>query len=365
MGLSFSTVLRCARYLKRLRYSCARQLYRWTYCSLVALISITVAPSVTAYSDSFTANASRQYSFENLLSSSDLGLGDVRAILQSYDGFMWVGADAGLYRYDGYDFEKIKVAEESKQYISEVRHISKLFEDSQKRIWVGSTVGILELNRETNLLHPIGTEQPQRLYINDIAELQNGKILFASYQGLKIYNPTTQQSTLYTHESGGMQGRLSDNAIFSIWIQNDHNVWLGTRKGLNHFDPTTDTFRSVSINIDSDQNNDLAIHALEPSKDGGLWLGTLDGLIHYNLSNSATQLYRHSADNPASLSSNAVSDVLYDSKKQLWIATDGQGLNLFNPQAGNFSHIKHIAGQVGSLSSNIIRTLFEDGQGDI
>lgn len=362
MGRTLSEVLQRVRYIAYKLPSRACRLFVRSNLS-ATLIFFTLFATTTA-ADVFTSAIKSQYFFENRLSENDDGLGDIRAILQTHDGFMLIGADAGLYRYDGYNFEHIHIAEESKQYITEVRHISKLFEDSQKRLWVGSTVGILELDRSTNLLSNISQDRTTGFYVNDIAELNNGDIIFASYQGFKIFNPVTHESTLYTTQSTDTQGNLSDDTIYSIWVQDDRNIWLGTRKGLNHFDSTTKTFQTIKIkNIEN--QSDLAVHALKPNNNNGLWLGTNGGLIHYNIGTQQSRIYNHEANNPQSLSSNTVLTLLNDSKNQLWVGTDSTGLNLYNPQSDSFSHVQHEAGQVGTLSSNTIRTIYEDSQGDI
>lgn len=294
------------------------------------------------------------------MQDSNLPFGEVRAILYSQDGFMWIGGDTGMYRYDGYEFAAITIAENAKNETSELRHISALFEDSQQRIWVGSTAGLLVMDRDSNHLNLVKSE----ISVNAFAELSNGDILVATYQGLLRLNPA-EQSVTSLFDEGSAQG-LKGQIIFDILVDNDRDVWLATRTELLHFDATTQAVSPVRFeDIEGMHTHDLAIRALARAPSGRLWLGSLEGLISYDTQSQSVQYYSNDPNDPTSLSSNQIWDLHVDRHGDLWVATDGGGLNQLPAGAKSFIRHQYEPNHTGKISSNVVRCITEDKFGDL
>ena len=75
-------------------------------------------------------------------------------------------------------------------------------------------------------------------------------------------------------------------------------------------------------------------------------------------------MFRHNPDDPNTLSSNWVQDVLEDSQGNLWAGTR-TGLNRFDPRTGQFTRYQHQADDPHSLSENRISVLLEDSRGNL
>ena len=95
---------------------------------------------------------------------------------------------------------------------------------------------------------------------------------------------------------------------------------------------------------------------------GYMWFGGLEGLVQYDGYNFVT--YHNKPNDPGSLSSNVVWDIVEDSKGVLWVATDG-GLNRFNRDSGTFTHFKHDKNNSNSIAANITRSIAEDAEGNL
>ena len=89
------------------------------------------------------------YLFKHITTANGLVSNAVKAILQDRQGYVWIGTQTGLQRYDGKRF---------KTYLADIRNaealrsdwISAIFEDSKQRLWIGSSVsGAAILNRNT------------------------------------------------------------------------------------------------------------------------------------------------------------------------------------------------------------------------
>jgi ligand-binding sensor domain-containing protein/signal transduction histidine kinase len=96
---------------------------------------------------------------------------------------------------------------------------------------------------------------------------------------------------------------------------------------------------------------------------GFIWIGTVDGLVRYD--GYHFKFYKHDLDNPESLSSNQVTAVIEDSKGNLWVGTEGDGLDRLNRAQETFIHYRHIAGDTGSLSEGRVNVIYEDSLGSL
>src|SRR6056297_1128784 len=76
------------------------------------------------------------------------------------------------------------------------------------------------------------------------------------------------------------------------------------------------------------------INTIYQDHHGYIWFGTNDGVARYN--GYEFTVYQHVPKDTNSISHNLIRDIFEDRWKNLWIATDAGGLNLFNPQKDNF-----------------------------
>ena len=337
------------------------------YLLTVGPISKTIGRLLLVLAAGLIASApalgfTNQLKFENRMQGSNLPFGEIRAVVHGSDGFLWVGGDAGMYRYDGYTFTPIAI-DYTHGEISELRHISAIFEDSAKRLWVGSTAGLMLLDRDRNLLLPVGRELAEKPFINAFAELNNGDILIAAVQGLFLFDHQTETFSVIASERS--KRGLNDSTFFDIWVSDDQNVWLAMRTGLVHFDTKTQVFTAKPLPNLSVSKRDLTIRAIAPAENGNMWLGTFEGLAHFNPKSSVVKVYRHDPSKPDSLSSHKIWDLFRDKHGDLWIATDGGGLNQLPADQAAFIHHKHNIFQTGTLSSNVVRCVVEDRLGNL
>lgn len=115
--------------------------------------------------------------------------------------------------------------------------------------------------------------------------------------------------------------------------------------------------------ISTEELNSIGtIYSIVKDSQGFMWFGGSDGLARYD--GYSLKIYKHNVNDPDSISSNAIWDMLIDSQNRFWIATD-IGLNLFDPKTQRFSHFLHDPEDESSISHNIVKTLIEDSRGDL
>lgn len=185
-----------------------------------------------------------------------LPTGEANAVLQTSDGYIWIGSYGGLIRYDGTKFRNFSV--ERKIESSSIR---ALFEDSKGRLWIGTNdAGVVVL--ENDVFSQINVPQDRTfLCVRDFAEGEDGTIYVASNSGLaKISN-----GEIIPYEAEALKG----NTVYSVAIDKYGRVWGAANDGncvvvQDGAEPvvlTSDVFFEDAdvYSIDSDEEGKLVI----------------------------------------------------------------------------------------------------------
>lgn len=158
----------------------------------------------------------------------------------------------------------------------------------------------------------------------------------------------------------GVSNGLSQTNVTSIFQDSHGFLWVGTRDGLNRYDG----YNFSIYRYDSKDNNTISNNFIEDiaeDKTGNIWLATQGGGINkYDVKNDRFTRYVHDSHDPNSISSNIVNKLVFDADGDLWIATQNGGLNRFNLKQNCFQHYMHSNDEVNSVSDNNIRALAVD-----
>jgi len=306
--------------------------------------------------------------FESLSLEEGLSQSSARSILQDRQGFLWIGTEDGLNRYDGYSFKIYRPLFNDPNSLSD-RWIFDLFEDRDGYIWIGTRQG--GLNRfdprtEKFIHYRHNAEDPSSVSSNNIRSILQdsaGNIWVGTLDGLDRLDPKTGEFTHYRNHPDDPDS-LSSNRITSLLQGKNSTLWVGTGNGgLNQFDPATGTFRhyhhdaKLETSISSD-----TIHAIREAQNGDLWLATSNGLSRFDPLTGQAMRYKYSPDSSDSRLNNLVSTIYIDRSGTLWVGTD-RGLDRFDEQSEKFVNYHHIPALPDSLNSNMILSIYEDREG--
>ncbi|MES2822301.1 MAG: two-component regulator propeller domain-containing protein [Pseudomonadota bacterium] len=310
-------------------------------------------------------------SFQNILENKDIALGEVNAIFQDSEGFMWLGGANALIRYDGYEFRQVYITFDDKPGQQESMHFAEnIFEDSHHNMWVASRAGLLKYDPRTERLIRIKDDDNNPMKISttdivDVAELSTGEIIAASALGLYIVDPATSKYTSITVDPQ-KENWLHSSRINSIYIEGPDDIWLGTEEGMEKLNWKTKTFTLYKLTPENpDLLPDNRVIDIVADGEGKFWLATYNGLVHFDPKTQQTQRYVHDRNDRFSIGSNDVMRILLDSQGILWTASDGGGVSVFDKEKNRFINHKFDAGRAGSLSTDKARTVYEDKNGDI
>lgn len=264
--------------------------------------------------------SSQSTRFDNSIMSLGLvvrQLGGVKAIDQDGRGFIWVGAENGLGRYDGVNL----------------------------RLYQTDNAPGLPSN-----------------YVWDLAVDPQGDIWIATGGGLAVYRPRTD--TFDRIDNIGGQFFLADT-FTSIDIV-DGKVYLGTTFGLNIIDLASQTMTPFVPDSPAESPaGSNSIHDTTLDQAGNVWMATaLSGLVRFNPLSGEAKQFSHTKDNPYSIRSNQVRTVFYDSSGRIWAGTYGGGINILVPGSDKFTHLRYPR-QYGNDQNSAVMDIAEDADGDI
>ncbi len=275
----------------------------------------------------------------------------VRCILTDEQGFVWIGTRSGLGRYDGHELKKY-THQANNPYSLPHNLINQMTEDKLNNIWILTEKGVACYQRQSDDFF-IPTDEKGNNIIAYSTCLVNDGVLFGSQNKVYFYN--YQDSSLRLLQTFSQEPNFNIT-LLSLW--NEHTLlccsrWQGLllldlKTGI-HSPPPFDCGKEI-MNMLIDSQNRIWIAPYNK----GISCFTHDGkqLASYTTHNS-------------DLNNNVVLS-LAEREGQIWIGTDGGGINILEPETGHFSLLEHVPGSDNySLPANSILCLYNDRNNNI
>lgn len=219
-------------------------------------------------------------------------------------------------------------------------------------IWAISTARLSAIPRR----HP--EKQQKMASFNDARCLfvdHSNNVWVGSWSGVYRFSPT-RQVTHYTNDSG----QISHNQIRSITEDNTGNIWIGTFRGLDCYHPETDSWSHYTEYGDSPNtlSHNSILH-LHKDMQGNIWAGTYFGGVNVFNPNENNNYFYHAAPlRDDWLNFPVVGKITEDSSGNLWICTEGGGLNRLDARTGKFTHFTHQSDDPHSIGSNNLKSIY-------
>lgn len=310
--------------------------------------------------------------FEHISLEEGLSQSVINAVLQDRKGFLWVGTDDGLNRYDGYGFTIFKPDTNNPASLSD-RTITTLAQDAQGFIWIGTRQG--GLNRYdpvsgtfTHFMHnEVDSQSVASNHILSLFADETG-IWVGTDNGLNFLDFSSGRFTYYhsSEEDPADERSLSGNIIRALYKDSRNRLWVGTGNGgLNMYEPQTGNFQAFKHNkLDRKSISSNRVLSLTEAPDGSIWVGTANGLNQLNVESGEFKRYENSRYLENSLAGTTVNALLIDQGGSLWVGTN-RGLDRFEARSGRFIHHQSQPGIPNSLSNNQVISIYEDDSGVI
>ena len=233
-----------------------------------------------------------------------LAQASVNAVLRDRRGFVWVGTQEGLHRFDGHGF-KLYRRDGGREDSLPDNFVLDLAEDRDDQLWVATYAG-----------------------------------------GVARFDPATGKWQRFSHHPE-MEASISHNWVRALALADNGDLYAATAFGLDRI-----RYRSGRVERLRPRGAERDVAAFEGLRevhvadDGRLWIGTdAGGLFVYQPETSHLQGFRHEPENPESLPSNSVYSIVAAADGELWVGTDGGGVGRFSPATGRFHALQPRSGQ--------------------
>jgi signal transduction histidine kinase/ligand-binding sensor domain-containing protein/DNA-binding response OmpR family regulator len=256
--------------------------------------------------------------FEDINIEHGLPENSVTCILQDYLGYLWLGTQNGLVRYDGYTMKVFKPQKDIPGSISS-GVIVKIYEDNNKNLWIGT------------------------------------------YNGLNKFNRAEESFKIYRHDQDNPESINSDLIIF-IYEDLTGRFWVGTDKGLNLFDQVSDKFSRYYFQYNNsstkgtpasgEQNNYVKAIIQDPMSDN-LLVGTAKkGLWELNVKEKTLSEYKFDTAVNPSAAIGWIQSFCKSRDGKIWMASLNT-LSCLNPERRSFKSYIQYPIKVEGIGSGI------------
>ncbi|MBT1702316.1 hybrid sensor histidine kinase/response regulator transcription factor [Chryseosolibacter indicus] len=293
----------------------------------------------------------------------------IYSIYPDRDKNLWIGTDGGLDRFDykTKTFKHYKNKPGNPHSIAEGA-ITALYKDHEGNLWIGTDKGLNILdNKENRFRHFVKRERNNNglthNYVKSIFEDKYGNIWIGTWGGgLNRFDKDTETFEHFTTQNS----ELNNDGILWLTGDNEGHVYIGTEGGgLNIFNIETKTLTALNSDIEHEEGlKSNSIHTLYYDTNSGiLWLGSYNGGISY-FSKWDKPFIHHKARKHG-LSDNHITCITEDKNENLWIGTDGGGVNFINRHTGVYKYYQHQKNDNNSILNNAVLSMLCDSKNNI
>lgn len=311
--------------------------------------------------------------FEHLTVDDGLSQSSITSLIQDRAGYLWISTLDGLNRYDGNTF-KVYRSNANAHSIPE-NYIYRLFLDEEESVWVSYSGGISKYNSiSDNFINYRIQFDSGRVYkVWNFLPLSSERYLLSTNYGIIELDPIRNLLTKSTEFS-----RFENQNVLCVfrtvtgntWLIANNTLWLKTPSAQDwikiteknttlvgaYFKSTDDIYfqdQRQLLKYDSKSNTVKNIFefpsteefnpndcGMEQMNNGDLWVHRRSIYI-FNKEGELVKVLKYSNKSSSGLSSNNLTDVYQTEDGVIWVATNGLGLNKYNPYRGVFNFLNN------------------------
>lgn len=281
-------------------------------------------------------SAIQSLSFRSVTISEGLSHNTINTIYKDGRGFVWLGTQTGLDRFDGINITNYP--QFKGRTVFSVAEIDSVF------LWVGTDNGLMKFNRKTELAEPVNLTD-KTLLVKHIFVDKNGKLFVSTSWGLYYYKDGAFCRILFDPNA-----LSATNNVRGVIDGEENTIWVITNDGLVHYNVETDEFEVYKNDIKGGINGYSCLAKMGNT----IYLGTASrGMLSFNVKSKSFALYSEVGNGCINALVPAANDTLY-------IGTNGSGIKIVQATTGKeLASIEHKVGE-GGLCSNAIYALHKD-----
>lgn len=314
-----------------------------------------------------------QYKFARIDVNQNLSDNQITCFLKDSRGFMWIGTNSGLNRYNGFGFKVFRNDLRDPSSISN-NYVNSIFEDPHGRIWVNNIYG----TKVTDIYNP----QTERFgaYSDSLLrtyEIPSGRILniikdsnkhfwfIHESAGIYRYNPEKQLTEQVMYATADSMA-FRQNWVCSLAEGRNGVFWIILADGsLVKLNGNNLQVTQKEKSLTKRNHGQLYDYQLISDKDGNVWIYTSNangGVFYYDTQQKTFQFFNES-EPKRRLNNNIVRGLVEDNNGDIWVATDHGGINLIDKKTLKVQYLQHDPDDISSLSHNGTTTIYKDDEG--
>lgn len=309
--------------------------------------------------------------FEHLTVDDGLSQSSISSLIQDRAGYLWISTLDGLNRYDGSSF-KVYRSTTTKNSIPE-NYIYRLFLDEEENMWVSYSGGISKYNpiSDNFINYPIRFDSGGTYKVWNLLPLAQQRYLLSTNYGVLELDAErsilTKSKTFALFENQNVSTILR-TANGNTWVITNHKLWLKTPTApqwikitdknksivgayfkstdeiyfqdqgqLSKYDSKTNTIKTI-FEFPATEEFNSNDYGMERMSNGDLWVHRRSIYV-FNQKDELIKTLKYSNQSATGLSSNNITDVYQTKDGVIWVATNGLGLNKYNPYRGVFNFL--------------------------
>jgi ligand-binding sensor domain-containing protein/signal transduction histidine kinase len=314
-----------------------------------------------------TASATGQHNLEKvkfgrLQVSDGLSNSNVTCSLQDKSGFLWIGTEDGLNKYNGYTFKVYRNREgDSLSLLKNI--INSIFEDSRGILWICTRGGGVQYY------------DPKFDRFIRIAEFSDNCDIktFTEDHAKNLWIAGTRLRQAFAAKYDRLSRKWkhynlfeSDHSVESIIHHSKNEFWIGVSKtGFFKWNSKTNALQGY-FPVKGKTNTIISRDLIKAVKDnyGNIWIATREGLSKYHVKTNLFTNYITQKPPGNSLPVNVIRDLCID-RHTVWLATENGGVSRLNSVTNTFTNFSHNRDDPTSLSDNSVWSVYLDRQGRI
>jgi len=294
------------------------------------------------------------------------------ALATDRDGFLWIGTQRGLARWDGYTFRVFRADPDDVRALPG-SYVRSLLAARDGRLWVGtfaSGLAVYDPSTETfaRFAHD-GADAASLSHdrIEGLAEDVSGRIWVATYGGLDRLEPATGRIEHFRHRAADPSS-LADDRVRSLLVDRRGTLWVGSRDGLQRWRGDGKGFERIASTAgDAGSLAGQFVSRLFEDHRGRIWIGTNDdGAAVCEPATGRLHRFLPRPRDPDGLSHFWVYGIAEVVPGEIWIATFGGGVDVVDGESlAIVARLRHDPSLPSTIGSDRVGALLRDGSGQV
>jgi len=285
--------------------------------------------------------------------SSSISDNNILSMMEDANKNLWIGTNNGLNRFDASTntFKRFLPDPDNTASISN-KTISTLCLDSKRRLWIGTSNGLNMYNEATDSFERITHEMLRTNSINTIVSHGNKLYIGTRIHGILVFDTESRTFDSEKNYTYNLES-ISTDDVRTIYVDNKENLWAGTYHNGAICLKKNDR-QVIRYNRSSGMTNNF-VRSITQSPEGDILAATFNGLnVIDPVSGKITQ-YNSYETNRGNLSHYSINTVFFDNSQTLWVGTYGEGVDYYSPYEQKFKYydpridLKTIIGIIGPV----------------